>query len=76
MIQKKMLLSISGKSYEVSVSNFGLDRFTKKAIPIITLLSDEGKRFTIKIFNIKKFEKWLEGDPERKSQILDPIFAL
>ncbi|NCU42627.1 MAG: LysM peptidoglycan-binding domain-containing protein [Candidatus Moranbacteria bacterium] len=75
MMQRKMLLSINGKSYAVSVSNFCLDKFTKRAIPIITFLS-EGKHFTLKIFNVKRFEKWLGEEPGRRFQILDPVIAL
>jgi hypothetical protein len=74
-MQRKMLLSINGKSYEVFVSNFDLDKFTKKAIPIITFLS-EGKRFTLKIFNVKRFEKWLGEKPGRIFQILDPVLVV
>ena len=75
IMQRKMLLSINGKSYEVFVSNFDLDKFTKKAIPIITFLS-EGKRFTLKIFNVKRFEKWLGEKPGRIFQILDPVLVV
>ncbi len=74
VLQKRMLLSISGKSYEVLVSHFDLDRLTKKVIPIVTFLS-EGKRFTLKIFNVKRFEKWLAEDTGRIFQILDPVLA-
>lgn len=75
MLEKKLFLSLGGRRIEIRVEKFDLDRLTRRVIPIITFFH-EGKRFTLKIFNVKRFEKWLGEDPGRRFQILDPIVVL
>lgn len=75
MLEKKLFLSFGGRRIEIRVEKFDLDRHTRRAIPIITFFY-EGKRFTLKIFNVKRFEKWLGEDPGRRLQILDPLVVL
>jgi LysM repeat protein len=76
LLEKNIFFSLRGERYRLIVEKFELDGQTDRIIPIVSVRISYGKHEERRIFSIKKFEGWLEEDPGRRFQILDPVIVV